>query len=78
VKPQPGVKIPVMFRPHVPWQANMSKDVYEQVPGSIGTCSIADEMLSYSSITPMPDGNWAMEVTRRNANTPLFEPFMCF
>ena len=65
VKPQPGVKIPVMFKPHVPWQANISTDVYEQVPGGIGACSIADEMLSYMSITPLPDGNWAMEVTRR-------------
>ena len=35
------------------------------VPMSLGACSIADEMLSYRSITPLPDGNWAMEVTRR-------------
>ena len=62
VKPQPGAKIPVMLKN---WQANMSTDVYERVPMSLGACSIADEMLSYRSITPLPDGNWAMEVTRR-------------
>jgi hypothetical protein len=61
VKPAPGVKIPVLLKD---WRANMSTEVYEQVDAGLGACSIADEMLSYQSIAPLPDGNWVMAVTR--------------
>lgn len=49
----------------------MSSAVYERVSADLGTCSIGDEMLSYRSITPLPDGNWQMIL---NAKTSAAHP----
>jgi len=68
VKPQPGTKIPV---PTNKWKSNMSKEVFERVSAGLGACSIADEMLSYQSITPLANGSWEMVLT---AKTQMVHP----
>eukprot|EP00040_Diaphanoeca_grandis_P022588 m.121777 g.121777 ORF g.121777 m.121777 type:complete len:952 (+) comp28878_c0_seq1:127-2982(+) len=60
VQPDAGAKIPTKT-----WGPSMSPDVYQLIKSwKVDTFSIGNEWLTFNFATPMPNGRWAVGITR--------------